>query len=71
MVSCALEKKVDWDAILSALAKSDYTGNLSFETCNAIAYVPAEVKTITLKNIFEIGNYFRIKLNEDKKGLFK
>ena len=62
LVSCGNEKTVDWERIIKGLSEIKYEGNLSFETCNAIAFVPENVKTITLQHISSIGKYFRNQL---------
>ena len=57
------ERCIDWESVLKGLYDIHYEGSLSFETCNAIVNLVPEMKTLALRYIAEIGQWFRKRLN--------
>lgn len=54
----------NWDNVLEGLRAIDYRGNLSFETLNALALLPPEVRPAMLHYIASVGRLWAARLGQ-------
>lgn len=57
-------RTVDWEPVMKTLKEIEFEGALSFETFNAIKWIPQRMKKPALVYICEAGKYFRELMTE-------